>query len=304
MSILDRVLGHPGLAALGRWSTRSRLRVLAMHEVRDIDRLDHQLNELLRWFHPVDASQVVRSFRDGVPLGDNAVWVTFDDGDHSTIVDAAALLEQHGVRATAFVCPAFVEALSAPWWDVVSSAVDSGHPVTIDGHQHRDPAVVTLMKSLPDEVRRSIVDQLPPPSGSNARSQVTIEDLRRWRSLGGEIGNHTWDHPCLDQCAPGEQITQIDRAAGWLDDHAMWDHRLFAYPNGDRTDVAEQHLRDAGYDLVALFDHRLTARHPQAHRVSRLRLTAGASPQRTRAVTSGLHSGLFGARDRVFNRQG
>jgi peptidoglycan/xylan/chitin deacetylase (PgdA/CDA1 family) len=109
----------------------------------------------------------------------------------------------------------------------------------------------------------------------------------------GDIGNHTWDHPCLDRCDPTTQVDQIDRATEWLDHNDLWDRRVFAYPNGDRTDVAERHLADQRYSLVALFDHHLTTRRSGPLRVSRLRLDAAAGATRTASVTSGAHSGLF-----------
>ena len=125
---------------------------------------------------------------------------------------------------------------------------------------------------------------------------MTVQDLMHWRDLGGDIGNHTWDHPCLDRCEPADQADQIDRAAEWLDAHGLWERRTFAYPNGDRTPEAEHHLAATGHELVALFDHHLASRRSGPMRVSRLRLDAAALPVRTAAVSSGWHSGLFAAR--------
>ncbi len=267
-----------------------------MHDVDDLAAFDRLLDLVTRRFVPVGLDEVLACYRDRRPLPDRAVWLTFDDGDRSTIVDAAPVLRRHGVRATAFVCPGLIENETAPWWDVVLRASGAGRVVEIDGRELRGQAAVTALKHRPDEERRRIVAALAEHVGWSADHPVSVEDLERWRDLGGDIGNHTWDHPCLDRCDPQAQFDQIDRAADWLDERGLWDHRVFAYPNGDRTEDAERHLADRGYELVALFDHHLTARRPDPLRVSRLRLDATASAPRVAAVTSGVHSGLFSLR--------
>lgn len=275
-----------------------------MHGVADPDAFDAQLRQLLGWFVPVGSERVVRWYRGEQDLPDRALWVTFDDGDRSTIVDAAPVLERHGVPATAFVCPGLLDAGRAPWWEVVLRATARGHHVELGGAALQGQPAVGALKRVPDDVRREVVAQLANRVGDTADPPVTVEDLQRWRAAGCDLGNHTWDHPCLDRCTPVVQREQIDRAAGWLDRHGLWDRRVFAYPNGDRTDVAEQHLEEQRYDLVALFDHHLATRRGGPLRVSRLRLDAGAGSSRTAAVSCGVHSGLFGLRTRLTGRHG
>lgn len=273
--------------------------MLAMHGVDDLAGFDRQLDWLTVRFVPVDQGRVLEWYRDGRELPDRALWVTFDDGDRTTLVDAAAVLERHGVPATAFVCPALIESGCAPWWEIVQRATAGSRTIRLGGRELSGTPAVTALKSVPDLVRREILEELTSEVDPSASAAVTVDDLQRWRDRGGEIGNHTWDHPCLDQCGPEEQIDQIDRAQRWLDDHGLWDRRVFAYPNGDRTSEAEQHLTACGYELVALFDHHLVRGAAGPLRMSRLRLDAGAPTERTAAVTSGLHSGLFGLRSRA-----
>lgn len=299
MPVTDRLLAAGPVAATGRRVTRRRLRVLAMHGVEDVEAFERQLADLLRWFVPVDAGRVLEWYRGDRDLPDRAVWITFDDGERSTVVDAAPVLRRHRVPATVFVCPGLVETGRAPWWAVVQRAADAGLSVELDGSTLRGPLAVSALKRVPDASRRRVVAQLATEVGDEATDPVTVEDLHRWRELGGEIGNHTWDHPCLDRCDPAEQVAQIDRAAEWLDEQQLWERRVFAYPNGDRTDDAERHLAAQGYELVALFDHHLVSRRRGPLQISRLRLDAAAEPARTAAVTSGTHSGLFAVRSRV-----
>jgi peptidoglycan/xylan/chitin deacetylase (PgdA/CDA1 family) len=306
MSRADRVLSTPPIPAAARWVTRHRLRVLALHDVADLPAFEHQLRQLLEWFVPVDSARVLEWYRADRALPDRALWVTFDDGDPTTIIDAAPVLERLGVPATAFVCPGLIESGRAPWWEVVLRATARGRHVELGGVRLQGQPAVTALKGVPDHERRGVVASLADEVGGLAERPVEVEDLQRWRDAGCDLGNHTWDHPCLDRCTPQEQLDQIDRAAAWLDDRALWQRRLFAYPNGDRTELAEAHLARRGYDLVALFDHHVVAHAAGPLKVSRLRLDAAASATRTAAVSSGVHSGLFGLRDaaRLSRRRG
>ena len=303
MSKADRVLSTPPIPAAARWVTRHRLRVLALHDVADLPAFEHQLRQLLEWFVPVDSARVLEWYRADRALPDRALWVTFDDGDPTTIIDAAPVLERLGVPATAFVCPGLVESGRAPWWEVVLRATARGRPVELDGVRLRGQPAVTALKRVPDHERRGVVAALADEVGDLAERPVEVEDLQRWRDAGCDLGNHTWDHPCLDRCSSQEQLDQIDAAGSWLDHHSLWDRRLFAYPNGDRTGFAEVHLMRSGYDLVALFDHHLADLDKGPVRVSRLRLDAAAPATRTAAVCSGAHSGLFGLRNRLGRRR-
>jgi peptidoglycan/xylan/chitin deacetylase (PgdA/CDA1 family) len=287
------------VAGGARRLTRGQLRVFAMHDVSDLAAFERQVATLANWFTPVPAERVVRWFRGDCGLPTRAAWFTFDDGEPSTVIDAAPVLHRLAVPATVFVCPGLIDEGRAPWWEVVLRATEAGHPVELDGQVLSGQPAVTALKRVPDAQRRAVVDALAESVGGGSTRPVTVDDLRRWRERGGDIGNHTWDHPCLDRCDPADQVDQIDRAADWLDGHGLWDRRLFAYPNGDRTDHAEAHLIRSGYELVALFDHHLVRHRAGPHRVSRLRLDAAAAPERTAAVSSGAHSGLFSARDRA-----
>jgi peptidoglycan/xylan/chitin deacetylase (PgdA/CDA1 family) len=270
-----------------------------MHGVHDVAAFERQLDQILRELVPVGLADVAAWLAGSRDLPDRAVWLTFDDGERSTLVEAAPILARRSVAATAFVCPGFVEGEALPWWEVVLGAIDAGFTVEVGGRRYRHRSVVTVLKSLPDDERREVVAGLPVTEAVANRPRSTLDDLRRWRDLGGDVGNHTWDHPCLDRCDEQQQRDQIDRAADWLDANELWDQRAFAYPNGNWSAPAEAHLLANGYQVLTLFDHRLAARRPVDHTVSRLRIDAGAPQERTRAITSGLHSGLFNLRERV-----
>lgn len=299
---VDRVLGSRLFVAGSMRSTGSRLRILAFHGVGDVVAFGRQLDVVAETSNPVSSGDVCDWLGGRGELPRRAVWITFDDGEPSAVVDAAPALAARGIRATVFVCPAFVGGLVRPWWQVVDDALAAGLAIP-------DGLGVASLKVLGDDRRRSVVaslavalDSVDADRRPAGRRVLNLDDLRRWRDLGGDVGSHTWDHPCLDRCSPEAQRSQIDRAAAWLDEHELWDRRVFAYPNGSATSAAAEHLASAGYAAALLFDHRLVARRADPLRLSRLRIDAGASDARTRAIVGGGHGALLAARRRMIGR--
>ena len=47
-----------------------------------------------------------------------------------------------------------------------------------------------------------------------------------------DLGNHSWDHPCLEQCTEEDRRAQVMRAHEWLKDKIGTVPTLFSYPNG------------------------------------------------------------------------
>jgi peptidoglycan/xylan/chitin deacetylase (PgdA/CDA1 family) len=207
------------------------------------------------------------------------------------------VLERAGVPATVFVCPGLVAGGQPLWGRMVEAAGEAGIGAEVGGRHLTGLALKRALKGVPDRERRTVLALLaeagaPPPAPPWA---LTEADLRRWLDAGMEIGNHTWDHPCLDQCDPDEQRAQLVQAHEWLVALLGRHPRLFAYPNGDHTPYAESVLEELGYEVGLLFDHGLTSLDQHHLRLSRLRLGSDDELWRGRAVLSGLHSRVLGA---------
>ena len=271
--------------------------MIAYHGIGDEQRFAAQLEELARRYRPVGAPEVVAALRSGRRLPRRAVWVTFDDGRPELFDAGRALLDRYAVPATVFVCPSLVGGTRPPWW--VTAAAGS---LDVDGAVLRGVAVVTPLKRVPDAERRAALERLRFDGDPPTEHQPDVDELRAWMGDGHTVGNHTWDHPCLDRCPPDAQRQQIEDGHRWLQRELGIDRPLFAYPNGDWTASAEAVLEDLGIDLACLFDHRLVARRPNPLRVSRLRLDADAPIERFRAVVSGAHPILYGIGARATER--
>ncbi|MDH4308233.1 MAG: polysaccharide deacetylase family protein [Acidimicrobiia bacterium] len=269
----DRVLGDRTLARLATRLSQASLRVLAYHDIEQVEPFRAQMEYVATHYAPVSGQDVV-AWLDGKPLPPKAVWVTFDDGYPSVVSEGMAVLAAFGIPATMFVCPGVVDSNQPYWWHVVEAV---------------EPAAVPRLKTVPDAQRREEVARLgelisdstgAPP----ARPQLTTPQMQSWIDAGFEVGSHTWDHPMLDRCSEHEQDRQIRLAHEWLLDRI--EPILFAHPNGNWTTHAEALLAELGYRVYARFDHKLAGPNPS---MSRLRVNATEDIDRFRAIVSGVH---------------
>ena len=90
---------------------------------------------------------------------------------------------------------------------------------------------------------------------------------------------------------------ESDSAREWLMDKSGANTPLFAYTNGKHTPAFEARLGDIGYQIVALFDHRVhRVRNPP--QMSRIRVNSTDSLSEFKAKVSGIHPVIHRALDR------
>jgi peptidoglycan/xylan/chitin deacetylase (PgdA/CDA1 family) len=294
----DRVLGAPLMADTFSTITRRRLRVLAYHGVDRLDRFAAQMTWLSARWHPVTLEDVAATIAGDAQLPVRAVWVTFDDGHPDVVETAQPVLDRCGIRATMFVCPALIDTDEPFWWDVVAEAAKfRPDEVARDGLSPLERTVSEL-KRLPDDARRRAVEQArawvtAARGGAPASRQIRTDELEAWIAGGHSVGNHTWDHPCLDTCNAEEQARQVVQADEWLTKFGIRGPKAFAYPNGNWVGHVANVVRSLGYQVGVVFDHRLARVHGPSLQMSRLRVSSGASLARFRAIVSGLHPAVF-----------
>jgi peptidoglycan/xylan/chitin deacetylase (PgdA/CDA1 family) len=276
---------------------RNRLRVVAYHDVPDRVAFRRHLEYITRRFSVVSGSDVAASFNGRRVLPRHSLWITFDDGRPGVVSNGLPELLRLGLPATLFVCPGMLPQGARFWQTIVLDSIEQEKTIEFGSRRYSDRDLVVALKSVPDIERREFVETLRADrneAGDRPDDAIDVEQLRVWSDAGMEVGNHTWDHPCLDRCTPAEQRRQIADAHVALTELLGGPPTLFAYPNGDWTAEAERAVADFGYELAVLFDHRLATTRSHALRISRLRLDSDADMARTRAVLSGAHPSLFG----------
>jgi peptidoglycan/xylan/chitin deacetylase (PgdA/CDA1 family) len=311
VSTVVRLLGSGPVSLASGFATQRRLRGLAYHVVDDPQAFGRQLDWFVsQGYRAVTGAEIADSIASGQRLPDRSLWITFDDGDPSVVNNALPMLTARGMRATAFLCGAWVGTNAVPWWTAVEAAVAHGVVRADDLPDHVDVhdliAVRLSLKRCPDPIRRRAVaafeERLAEAGWSAGDVQWSVGQLNEWLAAGNDVGNHSWDHPCLDQCDADEQRRQVRLAHERLTELVGRPIDVFAWPNGDPAPAARKELDELGYRLVADCDHRLVSRRPEPRHVSRLRLDTSADIPRTRAIVSGAHSLVFHVQRRITGR--
>jgi peptidoglycan/xylan/chitin deacetylase (PgdA/CDA1 family) len=270
-----------------------RLVVLAYHGVDDPTRFADQMRHLCRTMHPVSLEEVVRAMAGRRRLPERAVLVTFDDGDPTVHDDGLPVLRDRGIPAVAFVIAGLLGTTRPCWWDEARELVRRG--ATHRWLPAAREACVGALKRMPDDRRVRVLEDLRAVRGDppvRAR-QLSPRELLALRGGGVDIGNHTLTHPCLDRCNRAVIESEIAGAHDRLSEALGRPPMAFAYPNGNWDPRAEAILAELGYEAGFLFDHRIGAfPPPDRFRISRVRVSSTADPDRFRILVSGLHSAI------------
>lgn len=289
----DVVLSLRPVVEAARRATRRKLRVLGYHGVQNPTAFDRQMAYIRDRYNPVSAKEVEAAATNAHDLPDFAVWVTFDDGLPSVMRNALPILEARNISATMFVCPGVIDTSEPLWWQLVEACAREGiRPLSQAGSD--TDALILQYKTLNYEELLSEIASLKVSFRRKVgrdpeHPQLTTDDLRRLLEAGHTIGNHTWTHPLLNRCTQSEQHRQITGAHEWLQRELNVRATLFAYPNGNHTPIAKAFLRELGYSVATLFDHRLNSSQQESLNVSRLRVGDGNSLQRFTAILAGSH---------------
>ncbi|MEV4560275.1 polysaccharide deacetylase family protein [Kitasatospora sp. NPDC049285] len=276
---------------LFRARAAQRLAVLAYHGVTDAGSFRAQLDRLRRLATPVSLTDVERALADGRPLPPRSVLVTFDDTDRTVLRHALPELVARRIPAAAFVIAELIGTEQPFWWHEAAFLARNGGRARLVP-TGADPArVLALLKAMPDPDRRRSLHELRVSATRRApaQDQLRPEDLRTLRDADVAIGNHTLGHPSLRRCDEATVHAEITGAHGALTRWLGEPPSAFAYPDGGYDERADSVLRQLGYRLGFLSDHRLGPRLP-AHplRISRLQVDSSTSTRRFDTILSGL----------------
>lgn len=296
-TVRHRLVRSP-VQRLARQAARSRIAVLAYHDVPHRGQFERHLDYLQDQMSALSADQLIEVINNGKDVPDHAAFITFDDGHASVVDHAVPALRERDLPAAMFVLAGLVGSDEPYWWVTVEAALRAGAEPPV-GLPAEPGAAVRALKQAPDDERRQVVAGLAAQHPSTQRN-LSVSDLRELEASAIAVGCHSMTHPMLDRCTAPVLADEVQRSTEtlttWLGHHP----RLFAYPNGDHDARVREEVRRAGYELAFGFDHRLV--HPDRAdpmRLSRVRIDARDSVDRLRLVTSGLEPVLSRASRRV-----
>lgn len=249
---------------------RGRLPVLIYHRVlpqRDplfptevtAQDFDWQMQLLARSFQPLPLSEAARRLQSG-SLPARAVCVTFDDGYADNHDVALPILQRHGVHATFFVAPGYLDG-GRMWNDTVIEALRRCAAERLD----LTPLGMGVHDLSTSAARRNVIDSLlaklkylPVPERHETSAAIgkladvklptdlmmSQAQVRALHTAGMGVGGHTDTHPILTRLNLEEARDEIARGREKLVRIIGQPIRLFAYPNGrPRSDYGQEHVK-------------------------------------------------------------
>lgn len=220
-----------------------------------------------RHYNVVSGDDVLAARRDGAPLPDRALLITFDDGWADNHAYALPRLRAAGMPALLFAVadiidrdqPFFQERLVAAFRlgrirvpELLGCLAEAGHPLSpsptdsIDGLRQ----VIAALEALPPALRARILAPLSAAMDDGLRQMVTRDELRELATGGVAIGVHGKTH------APMPQVEDLDAELAAAR-HIVGDHLgsgqapvTMSYPHGRYDDRVLARTRAAGYELA------------------------------------------------------
>lgn len=281
--------------------TSDRSRPLCNHEGLHLesDLFERLMTHVAREYQPVPLSDIAAWLRGEGAAPDRAVAVTFDDGYHNVLTDAAPVLQRLGIPATLFVVTDFVFDGKMLWTDrlVATLALTResalalpglSSPLSLRDDAERiaaDRALLALLKPLPEADRLArlqeiqsalkVADSQLPAAWAGMRP-LAPADLARLPGFGIEVGAHTCSHPIATRLTPERLRHELVESKSRIEAATGRACTAFAYPNGGPDDFNAETRRavhDAGYTCAVTTIKRRVTHGDDALEIPRCTLT-------------------------------
>ena len=324
--VVSQVLCALGVDILFRAINRRKILILAYHGVVEMPldppcpwmvveaELARQLKWLVNRYQVMRLDDVVARLRDGQPLPDRVVVLTFDDGYASVRQRALPLLQCLRVPATVFLVTSSFDSPELLWHDqlylaLARSAVteldlgdDGGGRYVLGTHglaQGALPAIAQFLKTLPAfekaDVLASILHRLEAqPATSDNRetfATLTAAELEEITQSGWlSVGAHAHHHEILTRLDRESRSHEVCNSMARFQQLLSVQSVPFAYPNGqlgDFDDSLKELIRNSGFSCGVTTISGLNAAADDLFALKRIVVEAGLSMCRFRLRTSG-----------------
>jgi peptidoglycan/xylan/chitin deacetylase (PgdA/CDA1 family) len=239
---------------------------------------DEQVRYLTSHTQVIALETFVDGVKNGKPLPQNSVIITFDDGYRDNLTNALPILKKYNAPATFFIATDLISNGKGKWEDrmcyglynskvkklVIESDGLANGSLTIPLETSRDREraffqLITTIGYLPLDARQPVIAQLE--AQLDLRNQPETEPLMlAWdevRVMAADpnvtIGSHTVSHARLSLLTDEEVRHEVVDSKAQLEKELSKPIHLFSYPYGTPVDFDErvkQTLRDSGYDAA------------------------------------------------------
>jgi peptidoglycan/xylan/chitin deacetylase (PgdA/CDA1 family) len=300
----------PGGMAFARRMRRKSITIVMYHGIVEkplpvynwcqllCEEFDRQICYLSHEYQVLPLPELVERIQKGLPVDENALCVTFDDGFQSIRKLAFPILQKYKVPATVFLVTGLIGTTEIPWPEQLYCALSNSTRTEIDVQQSRFSLVSaedrssayrrisTMLKRLPVEQKEELLQKLlrdltsKAPNDSDAISMLTWQEVEYMHASGLiSFGSHTHTHPILSRCSVARQQAELLKSREVLREH--FDRAdLFAYPNGTESDFSgetKKLLIELGYTCALTAIRGLNAHTSDLYELRRIDNGAGTA---------------------------
>lgn len=222
----------------------------------------------------ISLAEYIEAIRKNQSIYKTVVF-TVDDGYRNFYHTYYPIFREFDFPATIFLTTDFIENRTFLWWDKLEYALKKTSNKSIDlveqglGHlslDQRDDRVAALQrivshcKSIPDQKRRTLIDELI------ARLGVDISDgprgqyePLRWHEIEEmskhkiDFYPHTKTHPILSRLSYDQKLSEVGDSKRFLENKLNRPLNIFSYPNGKLEDIDPdtiKALRETGFTVA------------------------------------------------------
>lgn len=263
---------------------KGALKVLAYHNVVDIKNFKNQLEFLKSTYNIINLLQLKNFFFLEGKLPDNPLLITFDDGDFSLYEKAFPVLKELKIPAIVFIITELLNSNKPFWWDEIEFYLgkEQGNKKVWEVKEWENKDRLEYLEVL----RQKNIQKVP------STRQLSSNEVKKMNEEGFIVANHSHTHPMLNQCSKSEIINEMSQSMTVLKSLNL-ESEVFAYPNGNFSDSAEDVLIKNGIKLAFLFDHKINKKEIHPLRISRVAVDDTTPIWKLRFILSGWHTKLL-----------
>lgn len=259
------------------------MKILVYHKINNKDLFEKQIHYLKSKFEIIDPSFLDDYFNKSKSIPENALMITFDDGDYSLFTNAFPVLKKANVPALIFVITNLIETMKPFWWEEIEHYLGPK-----EGNKK-----VWEVKNWPNKKRVDFLERLRIEStkGFLHIKQLQVAQLKEMQEAGIYIGNHSHTHPMFNNCSKVELEKELEASSEFLY-NKDFSPEFFAYPNGNYSTLSEESLIKFKIKYAFLFDHKID-KGLNPLRISRLIVNDSTPIWKFKLILSGWHSHIL-----------
>lgn len=260
-----------------------KLKVLAYHKIENAEKFEKQIEFLKEKYHILNMIEF-ENYSPHQTFIKNPILITFDDGDISLYINAFPVLKKHNLHAIIFVITNLIGTKKPFWWDEIKYYLG----------QEEGEKKVWEVKNWENKDRENFIEGLRNTSEKILleKDQLSISQLKEMQESGISIANHSHTHPIFDKCTEQELIMECESSNNILKEFGF-NNNVFAYPNGNFSDLSEKILKNFNINFVFLFNHKINFGEINPMRISRLIVNDCTPIWKYKFILSGNHSKIL-----------